>query len=229
MAHYLKVPSKRQTNIIFCIPGPTPGFSADFFQGWTALVIYCMEKGINFSVSNHHSSVVYYARNLCLGGSVTNGKEQKPFNGQIDYTHLMWIDSDVVFNPQQFQALLDYDKDIVSGIYKMGGGNNFATVEEWDEEYFEKNGAFNFWNEEDIKDRTGLIDVAYTGLGWMLIKRGVFEKLKYPWFRPLWKEFGDLKDFTSEDTAFCLMAKEAGFNIYVDPTIRVGHEKTIIY
>jgi len=227
--HYITIPAKKQTNIIFCIPGPTPGFSSNFFYGWTDLVIYCMEKGIKFSISNQYSSVVYYARNLCLGGNVTYGKDQKPFNGQIDYTHLMWIDSDIVFNTQQFQALLDHDKDIVSGIYKMAGGDKYTTVENWDEDYFEKNGTFEFWTDESIKGKKGLIDVAYTGLGWMLVKKGVFEKLEYPWFRPIWKTFGKVHDFTSEDTAFCLLVKEKGFNIYVDPTIRVGHEKSIIY
>ena len=31
-----------------------------------------------------------------------------------------------------------------------------------------------------------------------------------------------------EDVSFCLDAKEAGFEIWCDPRIRVGHEKTRI-
>jgi hypothetical protein len=30
-----------------------------------------------------------------------------------------------------------------------------------------------------------LIEVAYTGIGFMLIKKGVFERLEYPWFKPI--------------------------------------------
>ena len=65
----------------------------------------------------------------------------------------------------------------------------------------------------------------YNGMGFMLIKKGVFEKVKYPWFCQLKKQIGDLEDYCSEDVAFCHLAKEAGFKIYVDPEIIVGHEK----
>jgi len=226
---YLKIPKKNETKIIFCLPGPTNGFSENFLQGWTKLIVTCLENNIKFTISNQQSSVVYYVRNLCLGGDVLRGINQKPFDGKIDYTHMMWIDSDIVFNPEQFIKLLNYDKDVVSGIYKMAGGKQFATVEKMDEEFFKKNGTFKFWTDEDIKDKKGLIEVDYTGLGWILIKKGVFEQLEYPWFRPLWKEFGNIKDFTSEDSALCMMLKEKGIKIYVDPEIRVGHEKTCIY
>jgi hypothetical protein len=38
----------------------------------------------------------------------------------------------------------------------------------------------------------------------------------------------DVQDLCSEDVAFCLDAKNAGFEIWVDPKCRVGHEKTLI-
>ena len=31
-----------------------------------------------------------------------------------------------------------------------------------------------------------------------------------------------------EDVAFCHMIKEKGFDIWIDPTIRVGHEKMMV-
>jgi GT2 family glycosyltransferase len=36
-------------------------------------------------------------------------------------------------------------------------------------------------------------------------------------------------DFTTEDVAFCLRAREKGYTVYVDPQVRVGHEKKIVY
>ena len=78
---------------------------------------------------------------MCLGASVSRGKGQKPFNGQIDYDYIMWIDSDIVFIPQHFQKLLSHKKeDIVSGIYMKDDGKHFAICKEWDEEYFSKHG-----------------------------------------------------------------------------------------
>ena len=34
------------------------------------------------------------------------------------------------------------------------------------------------------------------------------------------------QDMCGEDVSFCLDAKEKGFEIWCDPRIRVGHEKT---
>ena len=61
----------------------------------------------------------------------------------------------------------------------------------------------------------------------MLVKKGVFENMKYPWFQPIEKRIGDMVDFTMEDVAFCLRAKEKRFKIWIDPQVRVGHEKKI--
>jgi GT2 family glycosyltransferase len=73
-----------------------------------------------------------------------------------------------------------------------------------------------------------LIEVSYTGMGFMLVRKEVFESLEYPWFRPLEKRIGDMVDFTMEDVAFCLKAKEKGFGIFVDTGVRVGHEKRVV-
>ena len=37
-------------------------------------------------------------------------------------------------------------------------------------------------------------------------------------------ESGEVQDMCGEDVSFCLDAKEAGFEIWCDPRIRVGHE-----
>lgn len=218
--------TSKKAKVVFCLTGAT--FSGNFLDSFVELTNYCMQNGISFAISRRESPVVYYVRNMCLGGDTLRGPKQKPFNGNLDYTHLMWIDNDIIFSPNQFKTLLDHDKDIVSGIYMMSDKKNFATVENWDIEYFKKNGAFQFLNEDSIKQRKGLIDVAYTGLGFMLVKKGVFESLEYPWFQPIFHEIGTARDFSSEDTSFCKMIREKGFNIWVDPQIRVGHEKKVI-
>jgi len=73
-----------------------------------------------------------------------------------------------------------------------------------------------------------LFPAAYNGMGFMLIKKGVFESLQYPWFEPIHQSIKNLEDFTSEDVAFCLKAREKGFEIFVDPTVIVGHQKPMI-
>lgn len=212
--------------IIFCLSGSN--FSGKFLDSFMNTIIYCMHSNIHFVVSRHESAVVYFVRNMCLCGDLLRGENQKPFNAKINYTHLMWIDNDIIFTPQQFQKLIDYDKDIVSGIYLMADQKNFATVKDWDEDYFKQNGRFQFLTPEDLKNKTQLIEVAYTGLGFMLVKKGIFETLKYPWFEPIYHTIGNAKDFSSEDVSICLKFKQNGFKIYIDPQLRVGHEKKIV-
>jgi hypothetical protein len=140
----------------------------------------------------------------------------------------MWIDSDIVFNPDQFFKLIAWKKDIVSGIYMMEGGKFFASVQNWDEEYFKQHGSFQFMTPEDIKNKKDLIEVDYTGFGFLLAKYGIFESLEYPWFQPIFHTIGNARDFSAEDVSACRLLKEKGFHIYIDPAIRVGHEKKVI-
>jgi len=212
--------------VLFLIP--SKGCTAEFFDCFIDLIIYCNQRNINFRVVRRYSSVVYFARNLCLGGDVRRGVNQKPFNGKINYTHLMWLDDDISFRPEQFHSLLNFNQDIVSGIYKMEGGTQYATVKDWDRDYFQKTGTFKFLADEDFKNQQGLMEVAYTGFGFILIKRGVFESLTYPWFRPIFYEMGDCVDFCAEDVGFCKSIQEKGYKIYVAPRIRVGHIKSIV-
>ena len=212
--------------IVFCLPGNT--FSDNFLKSWTELLMYLPKYGITPILSSSYNSVVYYVRNQCLGGSVLAGKNQHPFNGQ-NYDYIMWIDSDMVFTVDDFIGLLNMNKDIASGLYKMEGSKYYATVEKWDKEFYLKNGSFEFLTEKKIKSIKEPLSVDYTGFGWILIKKGVFESLEYPWFRPVWENFGnDVLEFTSEDVGFCKNIKEKGFNIYVNTNIIVGHEKTKI-
>ena len=216
--------------IVFCLPGRE--FSGRFLQAWTELIYACLSNGIQPIISQHYTSVVYYVRNMCLGGDLIAGPDQKPFQGQVDYDYIMWIDSDIVFTPDQLFKLIDADKDIVSGVYKMQNNTHYATVENWDDDFFVKNGSYEFMTPEMVSKKKDLFPVAYTGLGWMLAKKGVFESLKYPWFQPTWKEYNykgkSIREFTSEDVAFCQMIKENGYDIWVDPEVVVGHEKMMV-
>ena len=237
MDSLLKQPTNnfvKKPTIVLCIPGRN--FSNKFLMSWTELITNLIRMGFTIRISQKYTSNVYYVRNMCLGGDVMRGINQKPFDGKLDYDYLMWIDSDMVFTTQQFLKLLQHDKDIVSGLYLMDGGKNYATVKDWDLEFFRKNSYFQFLSPKDIqtwnqKNPGKLMEVEYTGFGWMLIKKGVFESLKYPWFSPIYenKIHPGVVDFCSEDVSFCQKILKKGYKIYVDPTIILGHEKTFVY
>ena len=180
-------------------------------------------------LSQRYDSNVYYVRSKCLAADTRKGKNQPPFHGNLNYDYIMWIDSDIIFSTDDFEKLLSHQLDIVAGMYLMEGGQEYAIVKDWDEEEFKREGRFKFLTPADTFGKSEPFEVVYSGFGFMLIKRGVFETVEYPWFAPKFFEIGPCWDFCSEDVGFCLKAREAGFKIVIDPTITVRHEKTCLY
>lgn len=212
--------------IVFCLPGRE--FSGNFLVSWTNLMQHCLYKGYKMYLSQRFTSNIYFVRSMCLGADVRRGENQKPFDEKLDYSHIFWIDSDIIFTPDQFEKLLNHDVDICSGLYYMEGRTQFATVEKWDTEYFNKYGSFEFITPEYLSTKNNsLIEVSYSGMGFMLIKKGVFENIKYPWFFDEIQRIGNCVDIPSEDVSFCKKATNAGFKIYIDPTVIVGHQKMV--
>lgn len=232
-------PLNRPLTIVFALPGKE--FSSSFLISWTMLFNYCVKHQINPLISSHYDVNNYYIKNKCLGGKNTRGKNQKPFNGDIHYDFIMWIDYDKLFKVEDFVALLSHDADVVSGMY-LTNTNTFNTIEKFDNEYFKKHGSYNFLTCEDViakreKKEDHLINVDFTGMGWMLIKKGVFEQMEYPWFKPEWSSFNlvdasdnkvEVVEFSNEDVAFLNCLKEKNIKLQVDTRVVVGVETKIV-
>ena len=118
---------------------------------------------------------------MCLGGGVLKGENQIPWNGNIPYDYMLWIDSDISWEYKDFENLYSMNVDIASGLYLMDSGNRnpqeYAAVENWDENYFQQHGRFEFLTKESIKNKKDPFVVNYTGFGFILIKRGVMESV----------------------------------------------------
>lgn len=227
--------------IVFCIPGRE--FTANFLQSWTKLCNALYMNSISFVLSNTYSPVVYYARTACWRGSVLRGRNQKPFNGEITYDYIMWIDSDIVWEPEQFFALLQRmeqnpNLQCLAGTYLMADGYHTTVVDEWDEDYFASNGSFKFLTNEEcdakLKDpkvqaQGGIFEAVYAGFGFFMHRYGVAEMFEYPFFRPQFHELKNgIYDFSSEDSTFFLELREKGVKLFIDPTVKVGHEKQVV-
>ena len=201
--------------VIFCVPGNT--FSNRFVKCWTALQRQLHKHNIDYELMCEYTPNIYYIRGMLLGGNYSNGPAQHPWNGEKDYDYIMWIDSDIVFTPQHFFQLLEHDKDIVSGLYlKKPHTDSMADIPT----------SFACFVDDDYRnlmthEATGeLIKVKANGMGWMLVKKGVYEKIDYPWFGMI--------NHHGEDISFQLRAKDVGFDSYVDTSIIVGHEKGVV-
>ena len=123
------------------------------------------------------------------------------------------------------------ERQIAAGWYATEDGRTTSVAHWLEEDDFRSNGGvMNHEMVDGISKRKKPFTVDYTGFGWVLIKKGVFEdkKMTYPWFAPKMQVFesGAVQDMCGEDVSFCLDAMDAGFKIWCDPRIRVGHEKT---
>lgn len=137
---------------------------------------------------------------------------------ETDFTHILWIDSDMRFPSNLLQALLSHKKDIIAC--------NYSTRVPPHKPVAFKD-VYNL--DKRVYDGTGLEMVEAVGMGAMLVKREVFEKLEKPFFSVKW-----LDDYTSlmgEDIYFCFKAREAGFDIWLEQDIskQVAHVGTRAY
>ena len=222
--------------IVFCLPGR--GCSYAFMKNFVQLCFDLVQNQMSIQISQDYSSMVNFARCKCLGANVLRGPDQIPWDGKLNYDYQLWIDSDIIFNTEKFWQLCDLalnsdgeEKEIVAGWYSTEDGRT-TTLAHWlEEDDFRNNGGvMNHEMVDGISKRKKPFTVDYTGFGWVMIQKGVFEnkEMKYPWFAPKMQVFesGAVQDMCGEDVSFCLDAIDAGYKIWCDPRIRVGHEKT---
>ena len=176
-----------------------------------------------------YANNIYIVRDLCLEGDKNGSSDQKPFKGKLDYEYIMWIDSDSVFEPEQFKTLLDQMEknkkyDILAGTYLLEDGRYAAHFDP-------KTSRKTYVTREDVKKGLGAkpLKVLYSGMGFMIVRRGVFEKLTYPWFAPFsYTGPGGAEIYAGDDASFCKKAKDAGFDTWLDPKVIIGHEKPVV-
>lgn len=215
--------------IIFCLPGKQ--FSSQYFVAWNRTIEYMRLQGIDIKFSNAYNPICATTRNhILLAGMYQLGKnqDQKPFAGTLEYDYLFWIDDDIVWNPEQIIQLIDHKKDVVSGCYLMQQMNQYPVCRVMDDEQLIKTGSYQFVSKEEMQKENKIFKVDYVGFGFVAVRYGIFESMKYPWFETPTRTVGHITDLTSEDAYWCMKAKQQGYEIYVDPKCIVGHQKNII-
>lgn len=220
--------------IIFAFPGRE--FSGHFLTNWSETLLYLVRKGHDIRLINEYSSYVPFSRMKTLGLDVLRGATQVPFGGKIEYDVWFTIDSDIFFAPWQVEQIIEDTKTypVVSGLYRMIDLKHYACVKHWDEAFFKQHGTFQFMTPDDVTaEKDQYIKVAYNGMGFFACRSGVIENLKYPYFyAPLQEMTLDdgtvIRDICSEDVAFCRNLKEAGYPVWVNTKIKVGHEKNLV-
>ncbi len=165
-------------------------------------------------------------------------------------THLLFIDSDIAFAPDQVFRLLDFNADMAAGVYptkridwgkvglmaKVGAGNLESSSLSY---------VMEFEDPARIESKDGFAKVRYAGTGFLMIKRQVLVKMieSYPDLRysqehqaedPLkgskWRSalFNCMIDkesgiYLSEDYSFCRRWRDLGGEIWINLESRLTH------
>jgi hypothetical protein len=163
-----------------------------------------------------------------------------------DWTHLLFIDSDIIFEPKHIVWLLVHDQPVVGGLYAIKDQTHKWCL---NEKGFSHRWCLSSLVEPRPPGPNGLVEVRHTGAGFLAIKREVFEKMREAFGaqieyttsrlereegieRKEWdffrvgvyhqKDTGRAR-YYSEDWYFCEMARELGYKVYVDPRVVLKH------
>ena len=147
------------------------------------------------------------------------------------YEEIMWIDSDIAFDEEAVETLRDHELPLVGGLYPKKAQR-----------------AFSFHVDASTL-RVGtigsLVEVTYGATGFLHTRREIYEKMKtrlqlplcnedfdesfYPFFLPQIIPHKKGHWYLAEDYSFCQRARDCGYKILLDSTIRLWHIGSYAY
>lgn len=173
-----------------------------------------------------------------------------------DFTHILFVDSDIVFDPVSVLRLVDKDVPISACVYPYKDINidnivNKARSTSIDTTAILLSSMSYVMNTNDSVLDDGWLKVSEVGTGFLLIRKDLISKLvdlhpslKYkndcPYYDRLHQSMNDnfylffdtrvVDDrYLSEDYSFCHYVTDAGYDIYVDTTSGINHIGTYTY
>lgn len=152
------------------------------------------------------------------------------------FDEILWIDSDVAFEPDDVSRLRAHQLAIVAGVYAKKGSGGLAVH------------LAPSTRELRVGEGAPLTPVRYVGAGFLLTQRQVYEDVArafalptcnvrfgapaVPYFLPMVIADDEAPGgywYLGEDYAFLERARQAGHTTVVDPAIRLGHVGSYIY
>jgi hypothetical protein len=143
------------------------------------------------------------------------------------FSELMWIDSDILFNPQDVQRLRRHRLPVVGGIYPKKGDRTMACV------------LLPGNHEILFGEGGGLLEVKYLATGFLLTRKEVYESMLrkrhslglgrtggVPFFYHI---IGRTGRQLSEDYSFCARVARCGYRVMADTAVRLGHIGRYVY
>jgi hypothetical protein len=158
-------------------------------------------KKIPYMLNTAASSNIYRVRNNLVFDALSNGA-----------TRIVWIDNDILWTPEQFERLISYEEEVVTGWYCDSDGE--PTIGKWE--------SMARYEKTDINTWCGLTKIAWAPGGFISVSPSVYRSIgEYPWYR-----YAEINGQPiGEDIQFCNECKRIGISIYCDPLLRVQHYK----
>ena len=198
-------------SVLFCTPCYGGMITAPHFQSCMNLKEELTRQGIP------HDWLIGWNESLVHRGRM----EMSATFLKTKHTHLMWLDADIEFAPDDVAKVWNLNADIGVGVYPMKK-RDACWYAAW------KDGALI----KNLDQFKGPIEVDYAGTGFMLIRRDVIEaltKLHGTYEGPdgpvpaIYKTPIHNGILESEDYHFCRIAREAGFKVVMDPSVKLVH------
>lgn len=137
---------------------------------------------------------------------------------KVNSDYILWIDSDMMFPSTTAVRLLEHNKDIVACNYtkrtKPLKTVAYTNLNDWDS-----------WVPMEPQDE--LVKVQGVGMGCMLMKLDIFEKIQKPYFEFRYKE--DTQDYFGEDFILLGKLREQGYDVYIDTVLSMDIKHLGIY
>lgn len=173
----------------------------EFVQSLTGLLKRLQSDGVDYELHIESGTLVYMARDKIACRAINE-----------NFTHVLWLDSDMVFTPELLEDLQFSGKDFVTGI-AVSRRKPFSSClfKSLDLNHIERHGD---WDE--LPKNT--FEVAGCGMACVLISVGILRAVQEHYktcFTP--------EALYGEDTAFCKRAAVLGYHIWAEPAVRVGH------
>jgi len=171
----------------------------------------------------------YVVRRVYGHAAIDQARSQMASDALADgFEELMWIDADVAFDPESVGRLREHDLPLCAGIYPKRGQRALSCHLLPDTEVVE------------FGARGGLLTIRYAATGFLLTRRCVYEDVRdklalptcnekrgramVPFFLPtLLREPDGGTWYLGEDYSFCERARQAGYSVVADTSIRLGH------
>jgi hypothetical protein len=180
---------------------------------------YDLARAMSFHTATTDDRVMLYTSHGTLIASQRMELARQALEEKADY--LLWLDSDMRFPKETIGHLILRDKPIVAA--------NYATRRMPVKPVAMMDDKGKIGRVYTAPDSEGLQPVDYVGMGVMMVKREVFEKIEAPWFAIPYSTIGN--HYIGEDVFFCKKAREAGFEVLLDHDLshQVKHIGTFEY